>query len=162
MTFLALSDLGALSSICLEKLRHVIGIKLFIENFFIIIVMPLINIFLSCSMYVTLALTIERFIFVHMPFRSKIICNKKVARRVCVIMVIISITRSMYLPFMYTKSECVPDAWVQMKHKGVDIYEFLVSLAIPYMIIFIVNISLIVSLKKQNNLMRYVFENALI
>ncbi len=155
LTVLALSDLGALSVISLEKLHQIIGYKHFIEDFFIIIITPLLNIFLSCSMYVTLALTIERFVFVHMPFRSKTICHRTVARRVCLAMFIFSFLRSIYLPFMYTKSECIPHAWVQKKYKWIDIYEFLVSLAIPYTIIFIANISLIVSLKKQNNLMRF-------
>ena len=154
LTVLALSDLGALSIIGLEKLHQLLGYKFF-ENLFIIVITPLLNIFLSCSMYVTLALTIERFIFVHLPFRSKTICHKAVARRVCLAMFVFSFVRSIYLPFMYNKSECIDHAWIQKKQKGIDIYEFLVSLAIPYSIIFVANISLIISLKKQNNLMRY-------
>lgn len=154
LTVLALSDLGALSVYGLEALRQFAGYT-FIENFFIIITTPLLNIFLSISMYVTLALTIERFIFVHMPFKSKTICHKSVARKVCLAMVIFSVARSIYLPFMYEKPKCIEKAWVQKDFKGIDIYEFLVSLAIPYSIIFIANISLIISLKKQNNLMRY-------
>ncbi len=162
LTVLALSDLGALSVISLEKIHQMIGYKHFIEDFFIIVITPMLNIFLSCSMYVTLALTIERFVFVHMPFRSKTICHRTVARRVCLGMFIFSFVRSIYLPFMYTKSECIPHAWVQKKYKWVDIYEFLVSLVLPYTIIFIANISLIVSLKKQNSLMRFLSKNKLI
>jgi len=154
LTFLALSDLGALLVISLEKINQLIGYKPYMESFFINVVTPLLNTFLSCSMYVTLALTIERFIFVHMPFRSKSICHRAIARRVCLIIFGFSLLRSLYLPFMYVKSDCISNAWIQKKYKAVDIYEFLVSLAIPYTIIFIVNISLIISLKKQNALMR--------
>ena len=156
LTVLALSDLGALLILALEKVRQTMIDKNseFIENSFIFIITPLLNIFLSCSMYVTLALTIERFIFIHSPFRAIAVCHKSVARRVCLFMFIFSVLRSIYLPFMYVKSECVPDAWTQRKLKGIDIYEFLVSLAIPYSIIFVTNISLIVSLNKQNDLMR--------
>jgi hypothetical protein len=52
---------------------------------------------------------------------------------------------------MYTRN-CYK-GFDQKKNRVLDVYEFLISLAIPYLIILIANISLIRSLKKQNNLM---------
>lgn len=157
LTILAISDLGALLMVGAEKVRQLI-IELaparqadFIRSLHLFVIAPLINIFLSCSMYITLALTIERFIFVHSPFKAITFCRKSIARRVCLAIFIFSILRSLYLPFMYEKN-CY-DGYSQKKIKLLDIYEFLISLAIPYCIIFITNISLIRSLKKQNSLM---------
>ena len=123
----------------------------FFQDIQVFAIAPLINIFLSCSMYITLALTIERFIFVHSPFKVVSFCRKSIARRVCVLIFVFSLVRSLYLPFMYSPN--CSNGYDQKSTKLVDIYEFLISLAIPYTIIFIANISLIQSLKKQNSLM---------
>ncbi|CAF0820644.1 unnamed protein product [Brachionus calyciflorus] len=147
LTMLALSDLGALSMVGAEKLRQFFPNSNIIHIYFVM----MINIFLSCSMYVTLALTIERFIFVHSPFKAMTICRKSIARKICCVIFLFSVLRSTYLPLMYS-----PNCWSgfsQKKDNFLDLYEFLISLAIPYTIIFIANISLILSLKKQNNLM---------
>lgn len=159
LTVLALSDLGSLLMLAFEKIRQLMihkdnhRLNIYIEYSFIYVITPVLNTFLSCSMYVTLALTIERFIFVHSPFKAMSICHRSIARRVCLGVFIFSVVRSIYLPFMYKKNECVNGSFVQLKIKSIDIYEFLISLAIPYTIIFIVNISLIFSLNKQNSLM---------
>lgn len=158
LTVLAVSDLGALLMLAIEKLRQslVSGSperNTYIELGFIVFITPLLNIFLSCSMYVTLALTIERFIFVHSPFKAMSICHRSIARRVCMVVFVFSFLRSIYLPFVYERNKCVPGAFNQVKIKALDIYEFLISLAIPYTVIFFVNISLIFSLNKQNSLM---------
>ena len=149
LKFLAASDLGALSIFGFEKLRETAK-KLIKFNYsdetFIYVITPLMNIFLSCSMYVTLALTIERFIFVHLPFKAVTFCRKSIARFICTLVSIFSLIRYIYLPFMYEKSQCVPGAWIQKSIKSIDIYEFLVSFAIPYLIILAVNISLIINL----------------
>lgn len=79
------------------------------------------------------------------------ICRRSIARRVCVVIFIFSFLRSLYLPLMYTRN-CYK-GFDQKKNRVLDVYEFLISLAIPYLIILIANISLIRSLKKQNNLM---------
>jgi hypothetical protein len=159
LTVLALSDLGALAMLAVEKIRQSLiqsehkDFNIYIEYSFIYVITPLMNTFLSCSMYVTLALTIERFIFVHSPFRAMSICHRSIARRVCFGVFLFSFIRSLYLPFMYEKQKCVAGGFVQHKNKAIDIYEFIISLAIPYIIIFIVNISLIFSLNKQSSLM---------
>lgn len=154
LTMLSLSDLGALAMVGAEKIRQLFANS---SNIHIYLLM-MINIFLSCSMYVTLALTIERFIFVHSPFRAMTICRKSIARKVCCVIFLFSVIRSSYLPMMYS-----PNCWdgfSQKKHNLLDLYEFLISLAIPYSIIFIANISLIISLKKQNNLMSIPVSNS--
>ena len=154
LTMLSLSDLGALAMVGAEKIRQLFPDSSIIHIYFLM----MINIFLSCSMYVTLALTIERFIFVHSPFRAMTICRKSIARKVCCIIFLFSVIRSSYLPMMYS-----PNCWdgfSQKKHNLLDLYEFLISLAIPYSIIFIANISLIISLKKQNNLMSIPVSNS--
>lgn len=151
LTVLALSDLGALLMVGVEKVQQKFANSNSSRTFHIYFVLILINAFLSCSMYVTLALTIERFIFVHSPFKAMTICRKSIARRVCFLIFIVSVLRSFYLPFMYR-----PNCWQgfsQKDNKLIDILEFLISYCIPYTIIFIANISLIFSLKKQNNLM---------
>lgn len=147
LTMLSLCDLGALAMVGAEKFRQLFPNSSIVHIYFVM----MINIFLSCSMYVTLALTIERFIFVHSPFKAMSICRKSIARKICCIIFLFSVIRSSYLPLMYTRN-CW-SGFSQKKHNLLDLYEFLISLAIPYTIIFIANISLIMSLKKQNNLM---------
>ncbi|RNA42922.1 FMRFamide receptor-like [Brachionus plicatilis] len=147
LTMLSLSDLGALAMVGAEKFRQLFHNSSIVHIYFVM----MINIFLSCSMYVTLALTIERFIFVHSPFRAMTICRKSIARKVCGLIFLFSVLRSSYLPMMYTQN-CW-SGFSQKKHNLLDLYEFLISLAVPYTLIFIANISLIISLKKQNNLM---------
>lgn len=151
LTILAFSDLGALSMVAIEKMRQLFEETVFIKNLHIYIITTMINIFLSCSMYVTLALTIERFIFVHSPFKAMTICRRSIARRVCLIVFIFSVVRYIYLPFMYDPN--CSKGFNQKQIKLLDLYEFLISLAIPYIIILIANISLICSLNKQNSLM---------
>lgn len=80
-----------------------------------------------------------------------LICRRSIARRVCAVVFIFSFLRSIYLPLMYTPN-CYR-GFDQKKNRVLDIYEFLISLAIPYLIILVANISLIRSLRKQNNLM---------
>jgi hypothetical protein len=156
---LALSDLGALFMMAFENLRHSMipkdkdEINIYIDYIFLFVIIPLTNIFLSCSMYCTLALTIERFIFVHSPFKAMTICHRSIARRVCFGVFVFSVLRFVYLPFVYEKNKCMPGGFFQQRLPAIDVFEFLISLAIPYVIIFIVNISLIFSLNKQNSLM---------
>lgn len=151
LTMLAFSDLGAISMVGVEKVRQMIGDASGDTGYGHLYVATGINIFLSSSMYITLALTIERFIFVHSPFKAMSICRRSIARRVCLVMFIFSFLRSVYLPFMY-KRNCY-QGFDQKKNRILDIYEFLISLGIPYFIILIANLSLIRSLKKQNNIM---------
>lgn len=151
LTILALSDLGALFMVAAEKAKLAFEQTVFIQKIDVYVISPAINIFLSCSMYITLALTIERFIFVYSPFKVAMFGRKSIARRVCATIFIFSFLRSLYLPFMYAPN--CSNGFNQKSTKFIDIYEFLISLAIPYTIIFIANISLIQSLKKQNNLM---------
>jgi hypothetical protein len=96
-----------------------------------------------------LALTIERFIFVTSPFKAVSICRKSKARKVCCFVVIISIAKSVYLPFMYKKSPCGSEIYEQHKSTVLDVFQFLIDLAIPYFTIFLINIALIRSLKKK-------------
>lgn len=153
LTMLALSDLGALIMFVLERIRQLFLTtnSEFVENIHLYVIVLLVNVFLSSSMYVTLALTIERFIFVHSPFKAMSICRRSIARRVCLGIFIFSFVRLLYLPFMYKKN-CL-SGHDQHKFDFIDFYEFVVSLALPYTIIFIANISLIFSLNRQNNLM---------
>lgn len=159
LTMLALSDLGALFMMAIENLRHCMmqkdnhEVNIYIDYIFLFVIIPLTNIFLSCSMYCTLALTIERFIFVHSPFKAMTVCHRSIARRVCLGVFVFSVLRYIYLPFVYEKNRCIPGGFIQLKLPAIDIFEFLVSLAVPYVIIFVVNISLIFSLNKQNSLM---------
>jgi hypothetical protein len=150
LTILAMSDLGSLLSVGIEKIRQQFEQTEAVRDSHLIII-TILNIFQSCSIYITLALTIERFIFVHSPFKAMTICRKSIARRVCLGIFLFSILRCSYLPFMYNPN--CSNGYSQKKNKLVDILEFLVSLGIPYIIIFIANISLIHSLNKQNNLM---------
>ena len=150
LTILAISDLGSLLSVGIEKIRQQFEQTELVRDSHLIII-TILNIFQSCSIYITLALTIERFIFVHSPFKAMTICRKSIARRVCLVIFIFSILRCSYLPFMYNPN--CSNGYSQKKNKLVDIIEFLISLGIPYTIIFIANISLIHSLNKQNNLM---------
>lgn len=78
LTMLAFSDLGAISMVGIEKIRQLIeeqtdwNVSPALASFTgyaHLYVAAGINIFLSSSMYITLALTIERFIFVHSPFK---------------------------------------------------------------------------------------------
>ncbi len=151
LTMLALSDLGALSMIAFEKARQLLPQTPLVERIHLYVIIVMINVFLSSSMYVTLALTIERFIFVHSPFKAMSICRRSIARKICVLIFMFSLLRSLYLPFMYKKN-CF-SGHEQRKIKFLDVYEFLISLALPYLTIFIANISLIFSLNKQNQLM---------
>ena len=79
------------------------------------------------------------------------ICRRSIARRVSFLIFVFSLMRSLYLPFMYEKN--CQGGYEQRKIKLLDLYEFIVGLALPYTIIFVANISLIFSLNKQNNLM---------
>jgi hypothetical protein len=150
LTSLAFSDLGALAThltakvinVSIKQNRHAVQ---YIHLYFII---PLINTFLSCSMYTTLALTCERFVFVHSPLRAISVCRKSLARKICVSIFVFTLLKSAYLPFMYKKSECHEGGLEQHSSKVLDILEFLVGLAIPYAIIFVINLSLIFSLRK--------------
>jgi hypothetical protein len=47
------------------------------------------------------------------------------------------------LPFIYEKSKCFEYGLEQKKSKLLDFFEFLINMAIPYIIIFIINISLL-------------------
>lgn len=78
LTMLAFSDLGAISMVGIEKIRQLVeehvdanvhGALASLTSYAHLYVAAGINIFLSSSMYITLALTIERFIFVHSPFK---------------------------------------------------------------------------------------------
>ena len=69
LTMLSISDLGALSMVAFEKLRQQLPETSLKEAVHIYVIILMANVFLSSSMYVTLALTIERFIFVHSPFK---------------------------------------------------------------------------------------------
>lgn len=89
LTMLAFSDLGAISMVGIEKIRQLIEVRdggalgnggvggssesspgiVSLTDYSHLYVAAGINIFLSSSMYITLALTIERFIFVHSPFK---------------------------------------------------------------------------------------------
>jgi hypothetical protein len=100
LTMLALSDLGALLMVAAEKTRQLFLQTPLVQNIHVFMIAPAINIFLSCSMYITLALTIERFIFVYSPFKVVSFGRKSIARRVCAVIFIFSILRSLYLPFM--------------------------------------------------------------
>jgi hypothetical protein len=151
LTMLSVSDLGALSMVAFEKIRQRLPQTPLVDKIHIYGIIVMANVFLSSSMYVTLALTIERFIFVHSPFKAMSICRRSIARRVCALIFLFSFVRSLYLPFMY-KRNCLGGN-DQLKEKLVDLYEFVISLALPYTIIFVANISLIFSLNKQNSLM---------
>ncbi len=151
LTSLAFSDLGALFMIAIDKIRQSINQSSFSDNLHIYLSTPLTNIFVSSSMYITLALTIERFIFVHSPLKAISICRKSTARRICLAIFVFSLLRFIYLPFMY-KRNC-SGGFSQEKNKMLDIYEFLIGSVVPYSIIFVANISLIFSLNKQNNKM---------
>jgi hypothetical protein len=105
LTSLALFDFTALFIYIVEKIRRLIMTQN--SNFiFKYLVLPAINICSSCSIYITLALTIERFIFVHYPLKSKVICSRSIARRICCYIFIFSIVRNSYLPFMYEGQIC--------------------------------------------------------
>jgi hypothetical protein len=151
LTMLSVSDLGALSMVAFEKIRQLLPQTPLVDKIHIYGIIVMANVFLSSSMYVTLALTIERFIFVHSPFKAMSICRRSIARRVCLLIFLFSLGRSLYLPLMYTKN-CL-GGYFQRKEKLVDLYEFVISLALPYTIIFVANISLIFSLNRQNSLM---------
>lgn len=71
LTMLAFSDLGAIFMVGIEKIRqsHMESDRNDPTGYSHLYVAAGINIFLSTSMYITLALTIERFIFVHSPFK---------------------------------------------------------------------------------------------
>ena len=152
LTTLAFSDLFTLLSRYLFPyfrllVKHIDESLLPYFNLYIDI--PVNNIFISCSIYITLALTIERFIFVTSPFKAVSICRKSKARKVCFFVVAISIAKSVYLPFMYKKSACGTEIYEQHKSTVLDVFQFLIDLAIPYFTIFIINIALIRSLKKK-------------
>jgi hypothetical protein len=150
LTSLAFTDLGALIThltakivnISVKQDRHIV------QNLHLYLIIPLINTFLSCSMYTTLALTCERFVFVHSPLKAISVCRKSLARKVCVTIFVFTILKSAYLPFMYKKSRCHDGGLEQYSSKILDVLEFLVGLAIPYAIIFVINLSLIFSLRR--------------
>ena len=148
LSVLAVSDLCSLLTFVAEKLRQLLPQTDTVRQMHLYAITVAINIFQSCSMYTTLALTIERFIFVHSPFKAATVCRRSIARRACLLIVVFSVARSLYLPFMYTPN--CSNGYSQRKLNIIDIYEFLISLAIPYLVIFVVNISLIFSLRKQN------------
>lgn len=84
LTMLAFSDLGAISMVGIEKLRQLIWADMpppvnnlvpTLTDYSHLYVAAGINVFLSSSMYITLALTIERFIFVHSPFKVHFFLN---------------------------------------------------------------------------------------
>lgn len=153
LTALAFSDIGALLMAlvnCLVSSARLINdgfVNYYLNIYFLI---PFSNIFLSYSMFVTLALTIERFIFVHSPFKAVTVCRKSIARKVCLCVAALATAKTLYLPFMYKMSDCDPYGLEQHKSKSLDIFEFLISLAIPYTIILVINISLVCSLNKKH------------
>nr|QVK45815.1 G protein-coupled receptor [Proales similis] len=159
LTALAFSDLAALSMYAFEFVRSKLKQTTLLKGIQVFLVTPSINIFLSSSMYITLALTIERFIFVHLPFRAMSLCRRSIARKVCLTVFIFSLLRYLYLPFMYS-TNCAMGL-SQKKLKALDIYEFFVSLVLPYSVIFVTNICLILSLNRQNSSMMTSSESGL-
>ena len=152
LTALALSDLFTLlTRIILPHIRKLVRFidASLLSKFNLYVDIPINNVFISFSFYITLALTIERFIFVTAPFRAASICRKSKARRVCIFVALFSIGKTAYLPFMYKKSSCGKEIYEQHKSPLLDIFQFLIDLAIPYFTIFIINIVLMRSLKNK-------------
>jgi hypothetical protein len=152
LTALAFSDLSILILVAifphLRKLVKYTDDSL-LPYFDLYIDIPINNFFISYSIYITLSLTIERFIFVTSPFKAAVICRKSKARKVCICVAIISFAKTVYLPFMYKKSPCLHGGLEQHKSPALDILQFSIDLAIPYLIIFVINITLILSLRKK-------------
>ena len=161
LTTLAFSDLFTLLSRLtfpfIRKFIYYLKLKSLISIFNQYIDITFNNLFISCSMYITLALTIERFIFVTSPFKAVSICQKSKARKVCICVILFSMVKTAYLPFVYQRVEhqCLQnngmpvEIYEQRKNTILDIAQFLIDLAIPYFTIFIINIALIRSLKKK-------------
>lgn len=77
------------------------------------------------------------------PFKAVDLCRQSIARKVSFGILVISLIKNIYVPFMYTKSDCNEYGLLRNKSIILDISEFVFSMALPYIIIFIINISLI-------------------
>lgn len=153
LTSLAFSDIAILANHLLNYFIRITNLftKEFMYYFTLYYLIPFTNVALNCSMYFTLAVTVERFIFVHSPFKAVLICRRSIARKVCLIIFLFTLIKNAYLPFTYEKSKCFDYGFEQKKSKTLDLFEFLINMAIPYVIIFIINISLMCSLNRTHS-----------
>ena len=158
-----------------------LNVEYFLKKLERLFFMPTINVFSVMSVSVTVALTIERFLFMKFPMRASSYCTKSNARRTIAILftlifmfrlpmyffsdaeIQVSSNYSTNSPFTNSSLVVTKRVIVVKKHEEYHQMYFTVSLTIfeiiPFFLLSMLNLSIIVLLKKSNQKFDTLFGN---